>query len=115
MLPQVVEAATREKGRRKNRVAESLLLSCSSCLRAVGRHAHLACLLLAAVLVLLACCWSPCSCCLFAVGCHARLAYSLLDEMPERVTSGGVWSKELKFNQHGSTFVLFNKKFLILN
>jgi hypothetical protein len=29
--------------------------------------------------------------------------------------SGGVWFEELKFNKHGSTFVLFNKKFPILD
>jgi hypothetical protein len=28
---------------------------------------------------------------------------------------GGVWFEELKFNKHGSTFVLFDKKFLILD
>jgi hypothetical protein len=28
---------------------------------------------------------------------------------------GGVWLEELKFNKHCSTFVLFNKKFLILD
>jgi hypothetical protein len=29
--------------------------------------------------------------------------------------SGGVWLEELKFNKHGSTFVLFDKKFSILD
>jgi hypothetical protein len=28
---------------------------------------------------------------------------------------GGVWFEELKFNKHCSTFVLFDKKFLILD
>jgi hypothetical protein len=28
---------------------------------------------------------------------------------------GGVWLEELKFNKHYSTFVLFNKKFVILD
>jgi hypothetical protein len=27
----------------------------------------------------------------------------------------GVWFEELKFNKHSSTFVLFDKKFLILD
>jgi hypothetical protein len=31
------------------------------------------------------------------------------------INLGGVWLKELKFNKYCSTFVLFDKKFLILD
>jgi hypothetical protein len=36
-------------------------------------------------------------------------------ELNTALVLGGVWFKELKFNKHCSTFVLFDKKFPILD
>jgi hypothetical protein len=38
-----------------------------------------------------------------------------LSEQMHKCILGGVWFEELKFNKHCSTFVLFDKKFSILD
>jgi hypothetical protein len=44
---------------------------------------------------------------------HLNKAYAYLVMQQDGGGLGGVWFEELKFNQHCSTFVLFDKKFSI--